>query len=230
MPEQNNTKLVVGIIALSVLLFGGLVFAVLKAPSAPPVSFDVRDEEVTFSADAQSPFLGKADAAVVVRLYSDFQCPACRVSEPAVAHAIEKYKDRVKFMWKDFPLEQIHIHARLGSNAARCAEVQGKFWEYHDKLFTSQEQWASQSAPEATLVGYAQGLGLNKDAFQTCLAERAQNSLVTATLSEGLANRVDRTPTVFINKKRYFSLTAAEWDRLLDAALKQAGNEKGNES
>ncbi len=227
MQEQNNIKLVVGIVALSVLLFGGLVFAVLKAPAPPSVSYGTEDENVTFSADAQSPVIGKADASVVVRLYSDFQCPACRVAETGVKHAIEKYKDRVKFVWKDFPLEQIHPQARLGSNAARCAEVQGKFWEYHDKLFATQEQWSSQRAPEATLVGYAEGLGLNKDQFQTCLSKRAQDSLVAATIAEGFGNRVDRTPTVFMNKKRYFSLTAAEWDQLLDAALQANEPPKG---
>lgn len=223
MQEQSNTKLILGIVGLSLLLFVGLVYAVLRAPSEPPVSYNVQDEQVTFSADPQSPVIGKADSSVVVRLYSDFQCPACRVAEPGVQHAIQKYKDRVKFMWKDFPLETIHPHARIGADAARCAEAQGKFWEYHDKLYANQDQWAAQASPEATLASYAQDLGLNKEQFQTCLSTKAQDGAVAAGISEGFANRVDRTPTVFINKKRYFSLTAAEWDRLLDAALQEAG-------
>ena len=95
------------------------------------------------------------------------------------------------------------------------------------QAFATQEQWSSQRAPEATLVGYAEGLGLNKDQFQTCLSKRAQDSLVAATIAEGFGNRVDRTPTVFMNKKRYFSLTAAEWDQLLDAALQANEPPKG---
>lgn len=226
MQEQSNTKLILGIVGLSTLLFVGLVYAVIHAPAESPVSYSVQDEDVTFSADAQSPVIGKADSAVVVRMYSDFQCPACRASEPAVQHAIEKYKDRVKFVWKDFPLETIHSHARVGAEAARCAEAQGKFWEYHDKLYTSQDEWAAQQSPEATLAGYAGQLGLDQAKFQTCLSTRAGDAAVAAGISEGFANHVDRTPTVFINKKRYFSLSATEWDQLLDAALQAATSSK----
>jgi protein-disulfide isomerase len=221
MQEQSNTKLVLGIVGLSLLLFVGLVYAVMKAPSAPGVLSTKQEESVSFSADPQSPATGKMDSPVVVRMYSDFQCPACRAVEPAVQYAIEKYKDRVKFIWKDFPLETIHPRARIGADAARCAEAQGKFWEYHDTLYANQDQWSSQSSPQATLVGYAQSLGLDKDKFQTCLSTKAQDGAVAAGIAEGFANRVDRTPTVFINKKRYFSLSNAEWDQLLTAALQE---------
>ncbi len=224
MQEQQNTKLIFGIIGLSVVLFAGLIFAVLKAPSDPANSLTgVEDESVVFSADAQSPSTGKQDSKVVVRLYSDFECPACKVSEPAVAQAVAKYKDRVKFVWKDFPLEQIHPVARAGAEAARCAEVQGKFWEYHDELYANQSEWSSQKNPESLFLNYADKLGLNKDQFRACYESRAQDSAISATLAEGFSNRVDRTPTVFINNKRYFSLSAEEWTTLLDQALLSTG-------
>lgn len=224
MQEQQNTKLIFGIIGLSVVLFGGLIVAVLKAPSQPANSVTgVADESVVFSADPQSPSIGKQDSKVVVRLYSDFQCPACKLSEPAVAETMAKYKDRVKFIWKDFPLEQIHPVARAGAEAARCAETQGKFWEYHDELYVSQSEWSSQKNPESLFLSYADKLGLNKDQFTSCYQTSAHDSAISATLAEGFGNRVDRTPTVFINNKRYFSLSVAEWTALLDQALLSTG-------
>lgn len=219
MQEQQNTKLVVGIIGATVLLFAGLVFAVMNAPASSPVSTGTQTEDVTFRADALSPSIGKQDSAVVVRMYSDFQCPACRAVEPAVKHAIDTFKDRVAFVWKDFPLETIHPFARAGANAARCAEVQGKFWEYHDILFSSQNEWTSTKDQKPLFLRYANTLGLNIETFQTCLANKSQDASVAAGIAEGFANRVDRTPTVFINQKRYYGLTAAEWDTLLNQAL-----------
>jgi protein-disulfide isomerase len=210
MQETSNKGLLIGVVAAAILVFGGLVWAILSAPpSTPPVTgaliFD----------DSADPFIGPENATTVVRLYSDFQCPACRAAEGALNYAIEKYKDKVKFVWKDFPLMTIHPNARLASNAARCAQDQGKFWEMKSILYTQQTSWEGSRDPLADFKAYAAQLGMNADQFNTCLDSRANDAKVMAAYQEGVKNGVDRTPTVFINHDRRFALSPAEWDQLL---------------
>jgi len=210
MQETSNKNLLIGVIVAAVLIFGGLVWAILSATTSTPVQNGV----VAFD-DAVDPFIGPENATTVVRLYSDFQCPACRVAETGVKYAIEKYKDRIKFIWNDFPLMSIHPNARLAANAGRCAQDQGKFWEMKDKLFSEQASWASGRDPSADFKAYAGQIGIDVGAFDTCLDQRVHDAKVMASYQEGVKNGVDRTPTVFIGEERRFSLTPAEWDQVL---------------
>lgn len=216
MTQPSSRGLVIGIATIAVLLFAGLVWAVAMAPSEPVSG--PREEQVVFS-DANNPVKGPADGAVVVRLYGDFQCPACRLAEGGVRYAMEKYGDRVRFIWKDFPLSSIHPQARSAANAARCAEDQQKFWQYHDRLYEVQREWSSLKDPEAAFLSYAEALELNKDQFASCFKDRRFDAKVAADMAEGLRNRVDRTPTFFVNNKRAFAMNPAEWDAVLQSAL-----------
>lgn len=88
---------------------------------------------------------GNQSAAVTIVEYSDFQCPYCSRALPTVNQLLTEYGDKVKLVYKHFPLEQIHPNARLAAVAAECAKDQGKFWEMHDKLFEKQTEWSSLS-------------------------------------------------------------------------------------
>jgi protein-disulfide isomerase len=96
---------------------------------------------------------------------------------------------------------------------------QGKFWEYHDQLFAKQSEWSGLANPFAKLVEEATVVGMNSAPFSACLQARSHDDLVKRDVSEGFANDVDRTPTVFINDRRYFAMSSAEWKKNLDAAL-----------
>ncbi|MBP6945428.1 thioredoxin domain-containing protein [Patescibacteria group bacterium] len=223
MSDSKNTSLIVGIIAVTVLLFGGLAWLLVRTPASPSVNNAGQPENVTFS-DENNPFVGPADAKVVVRFFSDFQCPACRYAEPALKATMEQYRDRVKFIWKDFPLETIHPNARIASEAGRCAAVEGKFWEYHDQLFAKQSEWEALPNAFTKLVEYGAQVGITSPSFSACLQSRGQTALVRRDINEGFANNVDRTPTVFINNRRYFAMTSAEWKKNLDAALAEVAS------
>lgn len=216
MDQGSNKHVVIGIVAVTVLIFGGLTYLVARSPSSgvgPQV-----ETGLTFS-DTDNPSVGPADAKVTVQIYSDFQCPACRASEPILQQMIQQYKDRVRFVWNDFPLEGIHKNARLGANAVRCAQAQGKYFEMHDHLFAEQDMWVNAADPKSTLVGYAQGLGLDKAVFEACLNNRSEDAKVAADIREGNGNRVDSTPTFLINNVRYNGMNAADWQAALNAAL-----------
>ena len=93
-------------------------------------------------ASAGHPWTGGKDAPVTLVEFSDFQCPYCRAAEPTVQAVRQKYGDKVRFVYMDFPLG-MHAHAMDASNAAQCAGDQDKFWQYHDALFADQSKLAS---------------------------------------------------------------------------------------
>lgn len=86
---------------------------------------------------------GPADAPVKIIEYSDFQCPFCARAFPTVTQILKEYDGKVQFAYKHFPLVSIHPRAQKSAEAAECAKEQGKFWEFHDKLFEAQSDWAS---------------------------------------------------------------------------------------
>ena len=216
---NSNKKLLFITVGLSVLIFGGLVWAILSAP--PANAPGATSGAVSFD-DTNDPFIGPADAKVVVRLFGDLECPACRLAEPNVRYAIGTYSDRVKFIWDDFPLMSIHKNARPAANAARCAQDQGRFWDYKDMLYAQQSGWETLRDPKESFVAFARQLNMDEAQFTSCYDSGKFDDRVLADVAEGNKNAVDRTPTVFINQTRRFGMTTAEWDQMLTDALKAA--------
>lgn len=213
----QQAKLISAIVASTVLIFGGLTYLLVRAPSATPtpngtVSFD----------DTNAIARGKADAAVVVRMYSDFQCPACRGVEPVMRAISQEFADRVRFIWKDFPLMVLHQNARAAANAGRCANAQGKFWEYHDRLFETQDAWSSVSDPKDRFIQFAREAGLNEGDFTSCYNDRRFDGQVMDDVDEGEKNGVDSTPTFYVNNTETFARSEADWRALLNNALRAA--------
>ena len=142
------------------------------------------------------PSLGSADAKVTIVEFSDFQCPACKSAEPLIKNIIAAYGDKINFVYRDFPLTQIHEFALISAEAAECADEQGKFWEYHDKLFAMQPKLDLQS-----LENYARDLGLNRSQFNQCLETEKYKGEVLADLGTAGSLGLTGTPTFIINDK-----------------------------
>jgi len=218
MASDPRQPIIYGIIGLGVLMLGGIIWAVLFLPTASP-SAGTFDANASFD-DANDPVSGASDASVTIRIFEDFECSACRVASEGVSHVREKYADKVKIVWNDFPLDG-HPNARIAANAARCAEEQGKFWEYGDALYASQESWVLMSDPSEAFVSIAQQLGLIGQTFAPCLSERRYDAKIAADMKEAIANRVDATPTFFVNKERIVGAqTPEQWDEYLAKLLK----------
>jgi protein-disulfide isomerase len=225
--SSSNKGLIIGIVAVTALIFGGLVWAVFQSPSDQGGGGE--SEQVSFN-DENAPYQGPSkNALVTVQLYSDFQCPACKSAEAGVKPAIEKYRELgVKFVWKDFPLP-IHRNARAAANAARCANDQGWFWSMHNMLYDKQTEWSDLNDPSQKFIEYFGNLKtiapegkFNDTAFASCLGSKADDAKISADIDEGYRNRVDRTPTVFIGNRRYFGMSPTEWDQALSSALEAA--------
>jgi protein-disulfide isomerase len=149
-----------------------------------------------------APVRGAADAPVTVVEFSDFECPFCKQTNPTLKQLLERYPGKVRLAYRDFPLDSIHPQARRAAEAARCAHDQGKFWEYHDVLFTQ----SPQLAPE-DLRRYAEQVGLDVAKFEGCLAAGVHKAAVQRDLDEGNRLGITGTPAFFINGR---SLTGAQ--------------------
>lgn len=141
---------------------------------------------------------GKIDAKVKVVVFSDFQCPYCKLFYKSLQDTMKKYKDGVVFVYKDFPLLDIHPQANSAALSAKCALEQNKFWEYADTLYAKQAQWGS-TKDTVNFKSYAKALRLNSDQFNKCLDDKKyQNKIDEDRLSaEGFG--ISGTPTIFIN-------------------------------
>lgn len=214
MQSDSQKPMIIGIVMLGVLMIGGIVFAVISTRKGTG-SVGTYDAGVAF-VDTEDPVYGNENAKIVVRLFEDFECSACRVGFSALQAAKKKYGGLVKFIWNDVPMEQLHPSARLAANAGRCAEEQGMFWEMYEKLFTEQPVWVASSAPANLFVGYAKDLGMNDAAFEGCLDERRYDAKIVRDMQEAQANKVDATPTFFIGNDRFVGAVSFEtWDKEL---------------
>lgn len=140
------------------------------------------------------PSTGAATAPVTIVEFSDFQCPFCQSVAPTLKKIREAYGDKVRLVWKDFPLTQIHPQAFKAGEAAHCAGDQGKFWEYHDRLFGNQE-----ALQPSDLKEHAETLGLDPTAFNTCLDTSKYGERVRDGVAEGTRLGVASTPTLYVN-------------------------------
>ncbi|HXF50383.1 MAG TPA: thioredoxin domain-containing protein [Dehalococcoidia bacterium] len=174
----------------------------------PPAVVDVSVDD--------DPARGPEDAAVTIIEFSDFQCPYCgRFFQQTLPQLMAQYGDRIRFVYRDFPLDQIHPNARNAAIAAECADDQGRFWEYHDVLFSNQ-----QALGVADLKRYAEQLGLDVAAFSACLDSQKYNDEVNADLRDGLQAGVTGTPTFFINGRRVVGAQPLQtFQTLIDQAL-----------
>lgn len=137
---------------------------------------------------------GPEHAAVTLVEYGDFECPSCRQAAPAVKMVEERFIGRLRFVFRHFPLEQVHPHALLAAQAAECAGAQGKFWEMHDLLFAHQSHLKKQH-----LIGYAEQLQLDKTKFLAELDDEIYLQRVREHIDGGEISGVRATPTFYIN-------------------------------
>ena len=164
--------------------------------------------EMTFSSDAelvelaQGVTMGSESAPVTIVEFGDYQCPACGAFALSVKPQLDGTfveEGRVKFVFYDYPLIAIHPNAFLAARAARCANDQGKYWEYHETLFRNQARWSAASMPSSAFEAYAAEVGMEEGAFASCLNSDRHAEVVTANLHLAGRMGVSGTPTVFLN-------------------------------
>ncbi|MDA1184581.1 MAG: thioredoxin domain-containing protein [Acidobacteria bacterium] len=195
-----------------------MLVAELRAEGPPfRLVLDAPRQQIELAAD--DPIQGNASAMVTLVEYSDFQCPFCAQVMPTLKRVQQTYGDRVRIVWKNFPLTAIHPQAFGAAQAGRCAQEQGKFWELHDRLFANQQALQPES-----LKAHAVAVGLDAAAFDTCLDSGKHADAVQAEMDVATALGVVSTPTVFINGRLVSGAQPYDvFAKIIDEELARAG-------
>lgn len=137
---------------------------------------------------------GPENAAITLVEFSDFQCPFCQRFHPTMKRLLDEYAGKVRWVYRHFPLTQIHAEAQPAAEASECAAEQGKFWEYADALFDNQQSLAASYYPEL-----AKTLKLNTAKFDSCLKDGNGKAKIAADIAEANQIGVNGTPTSYLN-------------------------------
>ncbi len=152
--------------------------------------------ELTVPVNATDHILGAAHASVAVVEYGDFECPNCKQAAPAVKMLLEHFKGRIRFAFRNFPLEEVHPHALAAAEAAECAGAQQRFWPMHDLLFDSQPHL---KLPQ--LRSYADRLQLDMPRYDLEMDDHVYLQRVREHMQSGRESGVRATPTFFVDGK-----------------------------
>lgn len=197
--EERNAKIkkysiwgaVVAVIVLATIGLIMLVNSSSPTPTNQTVNIaPVSEKDIT---------KGKKDAKVTVVEYADFQCPACASYDAMVNQLLSDYNDKILYVYRMFPLTNIHPNSHISAQAAYAAYKQGKFFEMDDYLYQNQTDWANISDPRSIFMDYAKKLKLDLKKFETEMNSDEAKKFVNNAESEALSEGMNSTPTFVVN-------------------------------
>ncbi len=175
---------------------------------------------------------GPRNAPIHVVVYSDFQCPACRTALQPLEDLRAQFSNVMQIEFRHFPLAHNHRWAITAATFAECAAEQGRFWEFHDKLYLEQPIWSKSEGALSFLAGYTQEVGLNRQVLEQCLQNPKTLAKIRRDHSMGEKQKVESTPTFFINGRPLIGalqLTTNGKEIVLDELKKAGINPEGSE-
>lgn len=182
-----------------VLTAGGIVFLLISLVTT--VRFIIGSSAFVSYENAKTK--GSKSAPIHLVEYSDFQCPACRFALASIEELRNQFPGVIQIEYRYFPLEHAHRWALLAATFAECATEEGKFWEFHDKLFLEQDVWSKSEDVLPLFAQYTQELGLKRTNLEACLASPKALAKVKREHSMGVKQGVQSTPTIFINDRAF---------------------------
>lgn len=186
------------IIAAVLVVAVGALFFLKSKPNAPASAV------LTGVPGAEPPHVrGGANAQVTLEEFGDYQCPPCGLLYPELAKIEHDYGDRLRLVFRQFPLPTTHPYAMMAAHAAEAAGMQNRFWEMHDQLYKNQKSWSRAPDPRAVIKGYAQELGLDVDRFTRDMDGPDADARVVADHTRAMSLNVKGTPTLFINGREW---------------------------
>lgn len=164
---------------------------------------------------------GRADAPVTIEEFGDYQCPPCAAIYPELEKIKEDYGERVRLVFRHYPLVRLHPNAHAAAHAAEAAGLQGKFWEMHDQLYRGQKSWEKTGDVRSAFVAYARRLGLNAERFARDMNSDNVDTRVVADHERARSLGVDSTPVIFVNGRKLppAAQTARDVRAAIDSAL-----------
>jgi protein-disulfide isomerase len=203
----------------SILLFAGLTLSAQSPPSTATESTPVRlnvEHEPTF---------GPADAPVTIVEFGDLQCPSCRAEAPLLRELIpELFPNKIRIVFKDYPLESIHPWARAASIAGRCIFRQNPpaFWKFYDWDYENQDAITVENL-KSRVLGWAAGNGIISTQLERCIDSKATDAEIARNIGEGRAVGVRGTPTLFVNGLKSASVQLPGLRQTIEKELAKRG-------
>jgi len=212
----TEIKTMIGLVLVCVaILAGGAYFYQNNSGALPTVLESnqealVREDSIKIKAENEK---------LVVVEFADFQCPACAAVAPYVKQLADEYKDEVTFVFRDFPLTNIHRNAVKSAQMARIANEQGKYMEMSEKLYSNQSEWGSASNPSDFFLRYAQEIGMNTDGLKEKLDSDIYRDQINADVRDADLLGVNSTPTFFVGNTIIRTANYQQVREAIDAQL-----------
>ena len=211
--SKKNNQLPFGIIAVvAVAAIVGAFLYMRSANTAPPARTNTANANKAANPAAKTNVLasattgaepawsrGPSSAPVVIEEFADFECPSCAGFEPIIRQVKTIYGDKVRVVFRHYPLTQIHQKAYDAARATEAAGMQGKFWEMHDLLYDKQKDWTVSGDHRAEFANYAQQIGLDVERFKTDMLGMVTAQRVDADKKRGDSAQIRSTPSAFLN-------------------------------
>ena len=224
---SNRPKAFYWLLGIIVLVGVAALGYVASRPKSGPTEM-LQGPDTANAGPPQGYLMGKVDAPVKIMEFADFECPGCAsfatVTEPDIRKRIIE-PGLASITYFDFPLNQ-HRNTLGASNAAACADEQGKFWPMHDRLFSVQDEWNGEATdvPKPFFKRYATEIGLDVAKWETCYDARKYQKRISANLADGLRRGVNSTPTFVIGNRIYAGgRSYDEMKALVDSLAKASG-------
>lgn len=198
MTLTGETKFFIGIIITTIIIIAGAIFFLGGSSSSKN---PVKKVDASLLIRDDSAKVSSSSAVVTLVEFSDFQCPACGAYFPIVSQLKNEFKDKMNFVYRNFPLNQ-HKNAKVAAYAAEASGLQGKYWQMHDDLFGNQTKWSELNNAKDIFIEYAQKEGLNIDKFKKGIDSDGIKQKVDRDVVDGTALGVDSTPTFYLNGEK----------------------------
>lgn len=218
----KEAKLVGTIIVIVLIVLGVGVFLMLRSPqnySNPTPASDPKTKEEAIGRETPN-VRGKSDSKITVIEFGDVQCPACAAVNPSVDELYKQYGDRVKFVFRHYPLPQ-HQNAKVAADAVEAAGDQGKFWEMLDALYAKQPEWETLRDPKPVFRQIAKDLGLDAEKFDKALVGMTHRDRINQDETDGTALGNPGTPTFYVNGEQVYGSGISAVKQKIEEALKQ---------
>jgi protein-disulfide isomerase len=210
---SGEVKMLLGIGGVCAIIIGAAV--VFSGSTTQPTSSDKKDALVRTNSNK----IEVKDAKVTLVEFGDYQCPACKASQPTVEQIRRDYSGKITFVFRNFPLPQ-HQNALISSEAAEAAGEQGKYWEMNGILYDRQDEWAELTNPIDKFLSYAKELGLDTTKFKQEIEDKKFEQKIKGDQTDGSTAGVSSTPTFFLNGERLRGgLDYSTWKNKIDALL-----------
>jgi len=215
----NKIRWIIFSIIVICVLAGLVIFS--KNSGLDVSKIDVNTIQVASSSNGEiaDHTLGTADSKVVIIEYGDFQCPGCGSIDPIIAATIDQYKDQLQFVFRIFPLTDIHPNSKAAASAAEAAGLQNKYWDMHTKIYATQSDWENLTGSDRTdfFVKTATDMKLDANKFKIDMASTAVQDKISFDQAIGFKIGLDSTPTFYLNGKKLDSTVWGNNNKFKDA-------------